>query len=116
MLMYIHLDTRRERKTGNLGRILNSLDSSAARSRVYRVNKSMERERSAEPRDPYKGVTVALLAASALGTVVAVAGGLWLGDLVVLAAAIPLGLALPVPGRLAFDRAYRSRGARARPG
>ena len=53
----------------------------------------MERERSAKPRDPYKGVTVALLAASALGTVAALGGGLWLGDLVVLAAAIALGLA-----------------------
>ena len=53
----------------------------------------MERERRAEPRDPYKGVTVALLIASATGTVMAVAGGLWLGDLVVLAAAIALGLA-----------------------
>ncbi len=53
----------------------------------------MERERSAEPRDPYKGVTAALLTASAVGTVAALLGGLWLGDLVVLAAAVALGLA-----------------------
>ena len=53
----------------------------------------MERERSAEPRDPYKEVIAALLAASALGTATALIGGLWLGDLVVLAAAVALGLA-----------------------
>ena len=55
--------------------------------------RSMERERSAEPRNPHHGVIVALLAASTLGAVTALIGGLWLGDLVVLAAAVALGLA-----------------------
>ncbi len=54
----------------------------------------MERERSVErQRDPYQGVTVALLAASATGALAALMGGLWLGDLVALAAAVALGLA-----------------------
>ena len=57
----------------------------------------MERDRSVErQRDPYKGVTAALLAASATGALASLVGGLWLSDLVVLAAAVALGLAAGV--------------------
>ncbi len=76
----------------------------------------MKRERSAEPRDPYKDVLAALLAASALGTVTALVGGLWSGDLVVLAAAVALGLASGILVQVFRAQSVRTRTLQQQPG